>query len=100
MNLHAPLIIDIAGLSLTKLDRERLKHPLVGDSVYLNGPQKCVMQLRDILTKFPRQALHATRLALEHPVTGEMMEWHVPMPEDMLLLLKNIRSALDEPESD
>ncbi len=30
MNLHAPLIIDIAGLSLTKLDRERLKHPLVG----------------------------------------------------------------------
>jgi 23S rRNA pseudouridine1911/1915/1917 synthase len=77
-----------------------LKHPLVGDSVYLNGPQKCVMQLRDILTKFPRQALHATRLALEHPVTGETMEWHVPMPEDMLQLLKNIRSALDEPESD
>jgi 23S rRNA pseudouridine1911/1915/1917 synthase len=77
-----------------------LKHPLVGDSVYLNGPQKCVMQLREILTKFPRQALHATRLALEHPVSGEMMEWHVPMPDDMLQLLKNIRSALDEPESD
>jgi beta-N-acetylhexosaminidase len=30
MPLHAPLIIDIAGLSLTKVDRERLKHPLVG----------------------------------------------------------------------
>jgi 23S rRNA pseudouridine1911/1915/1917 synthase len=58
------------------------------------------MQLRDVLTKFSRQALHATRLALEHPVTGEMMEWHVPMPDDMLQLLKNIRSALDEPESD
>lgn len=75
-----------------------LKHPLVGDSVYINGPQKCVTQLRDLLTQFPRQALHATRLALEHPVSGEPMEWHVPMPDDMLQLLKEIRAALNESE--
>ena len=30
MTQHAPLIIDIAGLSLTKIDRQRLQHPLVG----------------------------------------------------------------------
>ena len=30
MTPHSPLIIDVAGLSLTKIDRERLKHPLVG----------------------------------------------------------------------
>jgi beta-N-acetylhexosaminidase len=30
MNLHAPLIIDIAGLALTATDRKRLRHPLVG----------------------------------------------------------------------
>ena len=30
MTLHAPLIIDIAGLTLSKVDRERLSHPLVG----------------------------------------------------------------------
>lgn len=30
MTFHAPLIIDIAGLSLSKIDRQRLKHPLVG----------------------------------------------------------------------
>ncbi|RFO95535.1 beta-N-acetylhexosaminidase [Rhodoferax lacus] len=30
MTLHAPLIIDIAGLTLSPVDRERLKHPLVG----------------------------------------------------------------------
>ncbi|MDD4928268.1 MAG: 23S rRNA pseudouridine(1911/1915/1917) synthase RluD [Gallionella sp.] len=76
-----------------------LRHPLVGDSVYLKGPQKCVLPLRDLLTRFPRQALHATRLALEHPATGQMMEWHVPLPEDMKQLLKNIKNALDEPES-
>jgi 23S rRNA pseudouridine1911/1915/1917 synthase len=75
-----------------------LKHPLVGDSVYLKGPQKCVPQLRSLLTGFPRQALHATRLALVHPVTAEMMEWHAPLPEDMQQLLKKIREALNEPD--
>ena len=30
MTQHAPLLIDVAGLSLTKIDRRRLKHPLVG----------------------------------------------------------------------
>ncbi|MDR7306432.1 beta-N-acetylhexosaminidase [Rhodoferax saidenbachensis] len=33
MAFHAPLIIDIAGTSLTKLDRQRLKHPLVGGMI-------------------------------------------------------------------
>lgn len=33
MTQHAPLIIDIAGLTLTKADRERLKHPLVGGMI-------------------------------------------------------------------
>jgi beta-N-acetylhexosaminidase len=33
MNLHAPLIIDIAGLTLSKQDKRRLKHPLVGGMI-------------------------------------------------------------------
>lgn len=33
MTQAAPLIIDIAGLSLSKIDRQRLKHPLVGGVV-------------------------------------------------------------------
>ncbi len=73
-----------------------LKHPLVGDRVYQKGAPKCVPQLRELLNGFPRQALHATRLALEHPVSGEMMEWHVPLPHDMQQLLQQIRSAVRE----
>ena len=69
-----------------------LKHPLVGDRVYLKGAQKCVPQLRELLTSFPRQALHATRLALVHPVSGEMMEWQAPLPQDMMRLLQQIRA--------
>ena len=69
-------------------------HPLVGDRVYLKGPQKCILQLRELLNGFPRQALHATRLALEHPVSGEVMEWQAPLPQDMQQLLQRIRTAI------
>ncbi len=69
-------------------------HPLVGDSVYLKGPQKCMPQLRALLAGFPRQALHATRLALVHPVNGEMMEWHAPLPADMTRLLQQINEVI------
>lgn len=75
----------------------RIGHPLVGDSVYLKGPQKCVPQLRALLNGFHRQALHATRLALEHPVSGERMEWHAPLPQDMLQLLQQIKVLVNEP---
>jgi 23S rRNA pseudouridine1911/1915/1917 synthase len=74
-----------------------LKHPLVGDSVYIKGAQKCVPQLRTLLGGFPRQALHATRLALTHPGSGEVMEWHVPMPQDMQQLLHDIKAITNEP---
>jgi 23S rRNA pseudouridine1911/1915/1917 synthase len=40
------------------------------------------------LRSFKRQALHAAKLGLEHPETGEYMEWEQPMPEDMQHLLK------------
>jgi 23S rRNA pseudouridine1911/1915/1917 synthase len=76
-------------------------HPLVGDSVYLKGAQKCVPHLRGLLHGFPRQALHATRLALEHPVSGELMEWHAPLPQDMQLLLQQLRKIISHlPEAE
>ena len=50
-----------------------LKHPLVSDSVY-GGAEAAGMK---------RQALHAVRLAFEHPVTGEAMEFRAPLPADM-----------------
>ncbi len=68
-----------------------IRHPLVGDHIYIKGAQKCPPQMRDILAAFPRQALHAERLGLEHPESGEWMEWQVDMPADMQQLLAEIR---------
>lgn len=70
------------------------KHPLIGDTVYLKGPQSCIPELRELLHSFPRQALHATRLALIHPDSGELMEWQVDLAEDINQLLEQIRERL------
>lgn len=52
---------------------------LVGDAVYGKS---------HLTALFPRQALHAERLGLVHPSTGELCEWHAPLPTDMAALLE------------
>jgi 23S rRNA pseudouridine1911/1915/1917 synthase len=52
---------------------------LVGDAVYGKS---------HLAALFPRQALHAERLGLIHPSTGQPCEWHAPLPPDMAELLK------------
>ncbi|MGH8584996.1 MAG: RNA pseudouridine synthase, partial [Gammaproteobacteria bacterium] len=37
--------------------------------------------------EFPRQALHAARLALEHPATGATLSFAAPLPADMEALI-------------
>ena len=68
-----------------------LKHPLVGDPVYggrLHLPKGASPALIEALHGFKRQALHAARLGLLHPVTGKNVEWESPMPDDMRAMLK------------
>ncbi|MDK1030545.1 MAG: RluA family pseudouridine synthase [Planctomycetia bacterium] len=38
-----------------------------------------------------RQALHAHRIRFRHPITGDEMELHAPLPEDMQRLLEALR---------
>ena len=67
---------------------EHLGFALVGDSVY--GKQH-------LRTFFHRQALQARRLGLSHPVTGEHMEWVVPLAADFAELLE--QAGIEEPEA-
>jgi 23S rRNA pseudouridine1911/1915/1917 synthase len=64
-----------------------IAHPLVGDSVY--GRRKSGDALLDA---FPRQALHAWKLALMHPASGIDMAWDAPLPGDFDGLLATLRS--------
>jgi 23S rRNA pseudouridine1911/1915/1917 synthase len=72
-------------------------YPIVGDKVYggrLLLPKGATESLRDALREFPRQALHAARLAFDHPVTGKPLECQSPLPTDMRELLEAL--ARDE----
>lgn len=75
-----------------------IHHPIVGDSVYggrLQLPKGASDELIATLRSFKRQALHAQRLCLTHPVTKELMEWSVPIPADMQALLEVLRKDKD-----
>jgi beta-N-acetylhexosaminidase len=48
MTQHAPLILDIAGTSLTKVDRRRLKHPLVGGMILFGRNWQSRAQLTEL----------------------------------------------------
>ncbi len=68
--------------------------PLIGDPVYGGRPRipkGCSEALRTALQRFPRQALHAARLTLLHPASGEERSWDMPLPEDMEQLLQVLR---------
>lgn len=61
---------------------------LAGDKVY-GQPIKSGLsdECRQALKDFPRQALHAHRLGFIHPRTGENMQFHAPLPSDMIDLI-------------
>lgn len=65
--------------------------PLEGDPVYGPTMTKIDAHVRDTFNAFGRQALHARRLTLEHPVTSEAMTFESPLPEDMQELIAFVR---------
>jgi RluA family pseudouridine synthase len=60
-------------------------HTLVGEDRYVYGPGS----LRPI--EFGRQALHARRLSIRHPVDGRALEFEAPLPTDFFELLTRLR---------
>jgi 23S rRNA pseudouridine1911/1915/1917 synthase len=68
-----------------------IQYPLVGDRVYggrLLLPKGASHELIEALRAFRRQALHAARLAFEHPKTSKSIECTAALPEDMQQLLR------------
>jgi len=73
-----------------RVHMKHLGHPIIGDRVY-SGPQWRGIPdniVRKAVSGFPRQALHAASLTFPHPVSGEVMSFTSPLPEDMVRLIK------------
>ena len=71
-----------------------IQYPLLGDPVYglrLRLPKGATPELIEALRRFKRQALHARKLGVQHPGTGEYMEWETPLPDDFKTMLQVLR---------
>jgi beta-N-acetylhexosaminidase len=61
-----PLMIDIAGLQLTDLDRERLKHPLVGGIILFGRNYRCPEQLESLTAEIRTLRSPQLLIAIDH----------------------------------
>lgn len=88
--------LDTGRTHQIRVHMAHIHHAVLGDPVYggrLKIPANCALDLLEQLQNFRRQALHAFRLSLIHPVTQETMSWEAPLPEDYEHLLNVLRKV-------
>ena len=92
----APLDLALLRLTLVtgrthqiRVHLAAIRCPIVGDPVYGRPRYEKVRDaaLKKALSEFPRQALHAERIAFLHPVTREEIDVTAPWPEDLSALV-------------
>lgn len=90
---HTLLAVELASgrTHQIRVHMAHIRHPLLGDPVY--GGRGRAAHLPQ---NFTRQALHAAKLGLVHPVAHETMLWQCPLPEDMQVLLNELQNDLDQ----
>jgi 23S rRNA pseudouridine1911/1915/1917 synthase len=99
---HIRVKLDTGRTHQIRVHMAHIGHPLVGDQTYGNRfkiPKGANQQLIDALKHFPRQALHAFKLGLEHPGTGEYTEWIAPLPRDFTELLQALNTGYSDANS-
>lgn len=98
---HIRLKLETGRTHQIRVHMSYINYPLVGDQLYggrFRLPKGVSPQLLEKLKGFKRQALHAKRLELFHPSTGELMAWEVDLPDDMQSLLKSLKRDADHHE--
>ena len=73
-------------------------HGIIGDEAYRGG-SVLAPWARGIAGRFGRPALHAFRLELDHPATGERATFEAPLPPDMAALADELRARLPRARS-
>ncbi|MGE4595059.1 MAG: 23S rRNA pseudouridine(1911/1915/1917) synthase RluD [Gammaproteobacteria bacterium] len=87
---HVKAILETGRTHQIRVHLSHIGYPLIGDPMYggkIRFPKKAHAALKDALKGFKRQALHAKKLTIVHPISGEAMSWKAPLPDDMVALL-------------
>ena len=83
--------LDTGRTHQIRVHMQALGNPLVGDPVYRAGRPQVNPAATDVISRFPRQALHAVRLAFIHPETHKRQQFESPLPADFRELLTALR---------
>lgn len=92
---HCEVELETGRTHQIRVHMAHIKAPLLGDPVYGGRPRlppQASVELRTALQSFKRQALHASRLRLEHPRTGAPLEFASPLAADLERLLTLLRA--------
>jgi len=87
---HLKVKLETGRTHQIRVHLAHVRHPLLGDPVYGGRPRipaglsESALQT---ITDFRRQALHAARLGLTHPSSGQLMHWNALVPTDLQELL-------------
>jgi 23S rRNA pseudouridine1911/1915/1917 synthase len=89
------LITETGRTHQIRVHMQHISHPVLGDTVYggvrkkgLPSSTKIRSRISALQKAMPRQALHASRLSFEHPVTGQRLSFRTALPKDMCLALE------------
>lgn len=91
---HVRVKLETGRTHQIRVHMAHIHFPLVGDPVYggrFRIPPAANPRLVESLRDYPRQALHARFLELEHPASGERMGWESELPDDFVELLNLLR---------
>ncbi|MDF2182323.1 23S rRNA pseudouridine(1911/1915/1917) synthase RluD [Neptuniibacter sp. CAU 1671] len=99
---HIRLKLETGRTHQIRVHMSHIHYPLVGDPLYggrFRLPRGISEELQEGLRDFNRQALHAKKLELWHPETGELVSWEIDLPEDMQHLLALLKADKEQAET-
>ncbi len=87
---HVRVKLESGRTHQIRVHMAHIRYPIVGDQSYggrLILPSGAKDEFKQLLRGFKRQALHAAKLTIRHPVSQKIMQWEAPPPEDMAALI-------------
>ncbi|MCB1826998.1 MAG: 23S rRNA pseudouridine(1911/1915/1917) synthase RluD [Coxiellaceae bacterium] len=91
---HLRVNLDTGRTHQIRVHLNHIGYPIVGDKSYLKQiklPREMSETAKEAVKNFPRQALHAIKLELYHPISGKLLTLISPRPDDMENLLNVLK---------
>lgn len=95
---HIRLKLETGRTHQIRVHMSHINYPLVGDPLYsgrVRLTKGASEEMKELLKHFRRQALHAKKLELWHPQTGQQMSWEIDLPDDFEALRRVLKEDAD-----